>query len=197
MENFRHLTTEDQCYKIEMLGEGSIDYGGPFRDSLVNIVKEMEDGLVPLLVKSPNNKNDHGSNRDCFILNPDSTSPAHLEMYKFLGAFITYGICSKSPLPFNLASTVWKQLLGERMNLADLDSIDTYSSQVLTDMHKYGAALSDEDFEATIDQNFTTVLTNGDEVALEDGGQNRKVKKADIDEFIGLTVKARFSDSTE
>ena len=108
MENFRHNSVDERCYRINFKGEGSIDAGGPFRDSLVNIVSEMEDGLLPMLIKSPNNRNDHGSNRDCFILNPTSTSPAHLEMFKYLGGFIAFGILSKSPVPLNLAPTVWK-----------------------------------------------------------------------------------------
>ena len=109
------------------MGEGSVDAGGPFRDSLVNIIDEMESGLVPLLIKSPNNRNEHGENRDCYILNPDSKSPAHLEMFKYLGAFIAFGILSKSPVPLNLAPTVWKQILGQPLTLADLASIDAFS----------------------------------------------------------------------
>ena len=58
---------------------------------------------------------------------------------------------SKAPIPLSLAPTVWKQILGDRMNLGDLESIDAYSSQVMTDMQKYGVALSDEDFVRTID----------------------------------------------
>ena len=106
----------------------------------------MEDGLVPLLIKSPNNRNDHGANRDCFLLDPASTSPAHLEMFKYLGGFIGFGILSKSPVPLNLAPTVWKQILGEKMQLSDLDSIDAYSAQVLTDLKNYSALLSDEEY---------------------------------------------------
>ena len=111
----------------------------------------MEDGLVPLLIKSPNNRNDHGANRDCFILNPDSTSPAMLEMYKYLGGFIAFGILSKSPVPLNLAPTVWKQILGEKMQLSDLESVDAYSSQVLTDLKNFSKDLSDADFNESID----------------------------------------------
>lgn len=157
----------------------------------------MEDGLVPLLIKSPNNRNDHGANRDCFILNPASKSPAHLEMFKFLGAFIAFGILSKQPIPLNLAPTVWKQILGQDLNLADLESIDAYSSQVLSDLHQYSAALSEDEFVATVDQNFTTVLSNGDEVVLCEGGDERKVQKSDIDEFISLVVKARSAEANE
>ena len=197
MACFRKSSVDDKCYSIKFLGEGSVDAGGPFRDSLVNIVQEMEDGLVPLLIKSPNNRNDHGTNRDCFIINPSSTSPAHLEMFKWLGGFIAYGILSKAPVPLSLAPTVWKQILGERMTLSDLESIDAYSSQVITDMQSYSASLSDADFAAGVDQNFSTVLSNGDEVALCENGQDRKVTKESIDEFIGLVLKARFAEGTQ
>ena len=173
MSHFRHSSVDEKCYSIKYLGEGSIDAGGPFRESLVNIVDEMEAGLVPLMIKSPNNRNDHGTNRDCYILNPTSTSPAHLEMYKYLGGYIAYGILSKSPIPLNLAPTVWKAILGERMSLSDLESIDAYSSQILTDLQSHGASLSDADFAAGVDQNFTSVLSNGDEVELCDNGQDR------------------------
>ena len=151
MSNFRHRSVDERAYSIKFIGEGSIDAGGPFRDSLVNIVDEMESGAVPLLIKSPNNKTDHGANRDCFILDPASTGPAHLNMFKFLGGFIAFGILSKSPVPLNLAPSVWKQILGETMTLADLDGIDAYSAQVLTDLKNYGTTLSDEEFEAGVD----------------------------------------------
>jgi len=139
MSNFRQADVDGRAYKVEFKGEGSIDVGGPFRDTLVNIVDEMENGALPLLIKSPNNRNDHGSYRDCFILSPTATSPACLEMYRFMGAFIAFAILSKSPIPFNLAPTFWKELLGDDLNLADLESIDAYSSQVLTDMRNHGA----------------------------------------------------------
>lgn len=151
MSNFRHRGVDDRAYRANFKGEGSIDVGGPFRDSLVNIVNELESDVLPLLIKSPNNRNDHGSYRDVYILNPDSTSPAHLEMYRYIGAFIGFGVLSKSPVPFSLAPTVWKQLLGEQMTLEDLENIDCYSSQVLTDLQQHGQNLSDDDFDAAID----------------------------------------------
>ena len=83
------------------------------------------------------------------------------------------------------------------MQLTDLESIDAYSSQVLTDLKNYSKDLSDQDFNESVDQNFTTVLSNGNEISLVPDGQNRKVKKQDIDEFIDLVVQARFSESFE
>lgn len=126
---FRKNHVDGRIYRINFRGEGSIDAGGPFRDSIVNVVQEMEQGLVPLLIPSPNNRNEHGESRDCFILNSASKSPVHLEMFRFLGAFIAFGILSMSPVPLNLAPTVWKQILGEeQLTIEDLQMIDTYSS---------------------------------------------------------------------
>lgn len=106
--NFKQKGTDKTCWKINFMGEGSMDYGGPFRDSLVNISKELESGVLPLLIKSANNRTECGLYRECFVLNPEANSPTHLEMMHFLGCIIGFGIMSKSPIPLNLAPTVWK-----------------------------------------------------------------------------------------
>ena len=67
------------------------------------------------------------------------------------------------------------------MTFADLDGMDAYSAQVLTDLKAYGTSLSDEEFEAGVDQNFTTLLSNGtEEIELCEGGQDRRVTKATV-----------------
>ena len=83
------------------------------------------------------------------------------------------------------------------MTLDDLESIDAYSSQVLTDLRNYSTQLTDEEYEATVDQTFTTVLSNGDEVNLCENGDTRKVGKADIEEFIKLVIETRFNEASE
>ena len=128
MKFFRVKDVNGKAYSIKFLGESSIDAGGPYRDSIVNVVNEMESGYVPLLIKSPNNRNEHGASRDCFVLDPSSTSPSHLEMYRFLGGYIACAILSKAPIPLNLAPSVWKQILGLPLTLSDLDAFDTYSA---------------------------------------------------------------------
>jgi|Transcript_37855 hypothetical protein len=108
MSNFRLKSTDDKCYDIEFRGEGSIDAGGPFRESLTNVANELESGVVPLLIRSPNNRNEHGINRDCFILDSRSKTPAHKTMFRYFGAFLAFAFLTKSPLPYNLAPWVWK-----------------------------------------------------------------------------------------
>lgn len=126
--NFRQQGSDARCWCVNFIGEGSIDASGPMRESLDNITKELESEILPLLIKTSNNRNDHGSNRDCFMINPSSRSPTHLEMYRFLGAFLSFSMMSKSPIPIHLAPSVWKQLLGDNLEMADLEGFDAYSS---------------------------------------------------------------------
>merc|ERR1719272_2486644 len=73
--------TDKQIYEVQFIGENSIDWGGPYRETLINMCNEMEKGTVPLLVKSPNNRLDHGDNRECFHLDSLSKNPTHKGMF--------------------------------------------------------------------------------------------------------------------
>lgn len=42
MEPFLKTNTDDKCYTCNFEGEGSQDYGGPFRESLTNFAAEFE-----------------------------------------------------------------------------------------------------------------------------------------------------------
>ena len=51
-------------------GEGSEDYGGPYRLALDNLCEElMSPGLLPILKPSPNQIQNNGLYRNCFVLN--------------------------------------------------------------------------------------------------------------------------------
>jgi E3 ubiquitin-protein ligase HERC2 len=188
-------STDTKCYSIHFKGEGSADAGGPFRESLTNIADELENGVVPLLIRSPNNRNEHGINRDCFILDSRSKTPAHKMMFKYFGGFLAFAFMTKSPLPFNLAPWLWKQLVHETLTLDDLDGIDTYSAQVLRDLQKYSKTLSDEEFEAGVEQYFTTVISSGEEVPLCPDGENIRVTKENLTDFIDKVLDARRQES--
>ena len=50
------------------------------------------------------------------------------------------------------------------MELKDLKSIDVVTANTLTDLKKSSKEYSDEDFGYAVDENFETILTNGDTV---------------------------------
>lgn len=199
LRNFKLLGVDHQCFKIQFLGEGGIDAGGLFRDVLVNIAQElMSPEVLPLLARSPNNKNDHGNYRECFILNSTARSPTYLKLLRYLGGLLAFNLLTKSPMPLNMAPFFWKQIAGQdTMTIEDLDGIDSYSSQMLANLRQYSGFLSDEEFDASIDQTFTTVLSNGDEVELCPDGELKRVTKSNVDHFIDLVLKARANESAQ
>lgn len=141
------------------------------------MARDLEVGTLPLLVKSPNNKNDHGDNRECFVINSLSKTPTHADMFRFLGVLIGYSFRSKSCMPFNLAPIFWKQLTEEELGENDMKGFDTYSWQVIQDLRKHSKELDDVNFEQAVDQTFTTVLVNGQEVELCENGKEKSVSK--------------------
>lgn len=97
---------------------------------------ELESDSLPLLIKTANNRNNHGENRDCFIPNLKSNSPTHLDMFKFLGHLLGFSIRTLSALPLHFPPLFWKKLLGDPLTMNDLKDIDTYSWQVIEDLKK-------------------------------------------------------------
>lgn len=66
---FKQNSIDSQALHVDFEGESSIDAGGPYRETLTNIAIEFESGVLPLMIKSPNNRNNHGDNRECFVVN--------------------------------------------------------------------------------------------------------------------------------
>lgn len=70
-------------------GESVDDCGGGYSESIAEMCDELQNGSLPLLIPTPNGREDNGTNRDCFLLNPMATSDLHVSMFQFLGNFIS------------------------------------------------------------------------------------------------------------
>lgn len=66
-------------------GESVDDYGGGYSESIAEMCEELQNGSLPVLIQTPNGREDTGTSRDCFILNPSATSKVHMKMFEFLG----------------------------------------------------------------------------------------------------------------
>ena len=64
-------------------------------------------------------------------------------------------------------------------------------------MKDHAQNLSDEHFDAGVDQYFTTVLSTGEEVPLCPEGETIKVTKSNIDEFCKKVLEARTNEAKE
>ena len=109
---------------VKFNGESSIDVGGPYRETFVNMVKELEKGVVPLLIKTANNKTNAGENRNCFMLNPDSKTPTHQKLFEFLGVLIGHAFRSNNCIAFNFPPVFWKLIMGLPTTERDVKGID-------------------------------------------------------------------------
>ena len=90
---------------------------------MVLTVQELKSGAVPLLIPTPNAKNEIGYNRDRFLFNPSLTSEEYLKQFKFLGILLGVAIRTKKPLDLYLAPVIWKQLAGMTLNSDDLEEV--------------------------------------------------------------------------
>jgi hypothetical protein len=65
------------------------------------------------------------------MINPASTSPIHLELFKYFGLFLGMAIRSQQALPLDLAPIFWKLITDEfgssEDQELDLKSFDNFS----------------------------------------------------------------------
>ena len=165
------VAKDQNPFNVGFIGEASIDAGGPYREAVSQMCTELQSGALPLLIPSPNQKNDSGQFREKWVLNPSANSLIHTKMYEFLGALMGCSIRSKNFLNLDLPSMVWKLLVDVSVNRKDLEHIDRYLIQCLDDViniHKKG--VDENSFSEIIQEKFVTTLSDGSEVELIPGG---------------------------
>lgn len=113
-------------WHVSFEGEGGIDQGGLFRESLMEMSKELHSDAAPLFIECPNKRRSMGSNMDKWVPNPACTSRQEMQMYRFLGAVMGGVIRTKNVLALDLPPIFWKQVLGEPTSVADLAKIDEH-----------------------------------------------------------------------
>lgn len=132
---FRGAT--QQMWYIDFTGEQSMDWGGAFRESFVNLGQVASAGSCPseprlgaqdicsenneLLLRVPNYADNDGFHQDTWIPNPDCQA---MEQYEFVGRLMAAAILSDESLPLQLPPMVWKQIAGMRTCENDLREID-------------------------------------------------------------------------
>lgn len=171
---WRQAKPNEQLWNVDFLGEGSIDVGGPYRESITLACQDLMSSATPLFIPSPNASNDVGLNREKWIINPAASTPLALDMFEFVGAMFGIALRTKFTLPLDLPSIVWRQVLGETPDEGDLEAIDKLCIQALSGLKK----LSAEEFLGMQAEFYTTQLSDGSVVELKEGGE--KVQNRDF-----------------
>ncbi|RLU17868.1 hypothetical protein DMN91_010107 [Ooceraea biroi] len=178
-----------RVWKVKFVGESVDDCGGGYSESIAEMCDELQNGSLPLLIPTPNGREDNGTNRDCFLLNPMADSQLHMNMFKFLGILMGIAIRTGSPLSLNLAEPVWKQLTGISLTPADLTEVDRdYVPGLLCirDMDP------DEKVFQTLEMPFSTPSAAGHDVALSN--RYLKITPENRHEYVRLALDYRLHE---
>jgi len=113
-------------------------------------------------------------------------------LYEFLG--ILFGCCIRTGVRFNLdlPPLVWKALVQDTLHRNDLDAIDHATCESL----RYMSTIDTEkEFNAIIDETFTTQLSDKTMIELKTDGQRTKVTFLNRHEYVRLVIAARLNES--
>lgn len=178
-----------RVWKVKFVGESVDDCGGGYSESIAEMCDELQNGSLPLLIPTPNGRDDSGTNRDCFLLNPLATSQLHMNMFQFLGILMGIAIRTGSPLSLNLAEPVWRQLAGISLTPADLTEVDRgYVPGLLCirDMDP------DEKVFQSLEMPFSTPSAVGHDVPLSN--RYKKITPENRREYVRLALNYRLHE---
>ena len=190
------LRLPSRAWKVRLVGEGADDAGGVFDETLTEMCEELEQGVVPPLIKSPNNLNDVGASRDRFILNPRDKS---FYQFRFIGIMFGVAIRTKKPLEIHLAPSVWRALTGQSSNWTDLEDIDTHIMQTLRCIHDIESHGVDENsFNMIIPlESWEVQSASGDFVPVIPGGRQISLKFQNRKKYVQKALETRLSETRQ
>ncbi|CUG94227.1 Hypothetical protein, putative [Bodo saltans] len=195
----RMFRTNKRMWSVVFMGEGAEDVGGPYREHLGDMCRELMGNTLPLFVPTSNHVNNTGTHRDAFVPNPMATSELHLSMFTFLGRLMGGAMRGGEPLNLVLPPLFWKLLSTQRAQDADLSSVDKLCLQCAHELTSTknqfgveGQELFDETFET---ERFATTLSGGSTCELVEGGSSIALTFERCDEYVALLVKARLFEN--
>jgi hypothetical protein len=154
--------------------------------------------VLPLLIKSQNNKSESGENLDCYVVDSTSVTPTHQELFEFLGVWVGNAFRTKSCIPINWAPLLWKQINSEKMEEADLKSADSGAFNQISEMRKHHKEYTVSQFnEAYADRFFEVSMASSKKKALCEGGEGRAITHNNLEEYIRLFFEARLTEGKE
>ena len=94
-----------------------------FTQVCIHLLQEMEQGVVKMVIPTPNGTNKIGFNTDRYVFDPTCNSPKDIRHLKFLGLIFGVAIRTRKPLNLHLARPMWKLLTGMTITPDDLEEV--------------------------------------------------------------------------
>lgn len=122
-------------------------------------------------------------------------SSHELSLFNFLGVLMGVCIRTNTNLAINLPSFVWKQLVGQRLTIDDIEEFD---DGIIAELKELLLASSPEDFESRFPERyFTTTLSDDSTVELAEGGSKREVTFASREDYARKVLYARMKEGEQ
>ena len=190
------LLLPHRVWKVKFVGESVDDCGGGYSESIAEMCDELmtvggsgvhNNPLASLLIPTPNGRDESGTSRDCFLLNPTlRSSPHHMQMFRFLGLLMGIAIRTGAPLSLNLAEPMWKLLSGSVLSTKDITEVDRDYMPGLVCIRDIDG---DSKAFAAMDMSFSTPSAAGHEVLLSN--RYRRVTAENRAEYVKLALNFR------
>jgi len=187
-------------FRVRYRDEPGQDSGGVYRDFLDTVANELMSPQLPVLIPTPNQHSDVGEHRDAFLLNPaldiSPGSPGR-RMLLFLGRLM--GVCIRrgDVLPLRLSQVIWKGILGEELDLQDLESFDLAAAESVKHLRQCSASgTSPEGFRASFGElRFVSQDSAGRERELLELGRTVPVTAEQAARYAELIQEMRLGES--
>ena len=174
-----------RLFTVKLKGEGASDFSGVYNEVISIISFELQSKYLDLFIKTPNNKNNIGQNRDKYIPNPLAKSQLQEEMYYFIGNLMLHAITSGNVLNLNLHPIFYKKLLNNEVSFNEIETVDKLSYKLIITLQ----SIKDEkEFNEKYKDLYFAVHSSSDNslIDLVKDGQYKKVTFESLPEYIKL-----------
>jgi hypothetical protein len=117
------------------------DYGGPYRESISILCRELHSAYILPLILCPNGRVEFGQNKEEFVPSPSAITPTYFGICMNLLANYCISMRTRNPMDISLPSLIWKRLVKQPVDFSDVAAIDKSLAKVidnLRDMEKEG-----------------------------------------------------------
>ena len=188
-----HQGLNDGCpFGVHFKGEGGYDCGGPRRDGMSNICKEIMSEALPFLMPTSNNTTTSGSNTDWYQINPKVSESYNFSKLFMFGQFLGWSLNCIGGMALDLPDSFWKRVCDNEytLTLDDLESLDSFRHGMLKQMLEC-EKFEEEKFTEIYDgYTFEADFGTGDSVELCENGATTPLLRINVNEYVNLYLKA-------
>eukprot|EP01129_Flabellula_baltica_P009968 TRINITY_DN4155_c0_g1_i2.p1 TRINITY_DN4155_c0_g1~~TRINITY_DN4155_c0_g1_i2.p1 ORF type:complete len:2905 (-),score=575.58 TRINITY_DN4155_c0_g1_i2:2-8716(-) len=182
-----------RSFRVTLSNEGVYDYGGPYREVFLQCCTELQSpDILPLLIPTPNQSSQVGAIQDKFLLNPLQNSQLSGRLYGFLGRLIGISLRCEISLPLNFSSVIWKGLVGEVVDVTDLERDDYNFKKLINGIRKSTKEEWEADYKSLI--TWSVQLRNGTSIDLLPNGSLTPVEWNEREEYLERLVSFKINE---